>query len=528
MQVTEHAIDSPPRPQRNWRNWRAWQPEIILAASLLVVVLIAAIGGIALWQMRDDALTRARADSANLALTLERSISRNLQSYELSMHGLIDGIKDPEIMGLPVSLRQMVLFDRSINAEDLGSLLATDERGNLVLDSRSTPPRPVNVGDRDYFKVHQQSPKAGVFISRPFQPRMTAEGSSVGISRRLDKPDGSFAGIVVGTLRLNYFRRLFDGVDLGERGALTLLRTDGTILMRRPYDEASIGRDISKSASFAPLLAADRGTFIGKAAVDSIDRLYSYRHVPDFPLIVVVGLSMEDVLGPWRTRARVLGGLITVVDALIIALAVLLSRQWRRRMRMERHLRLLVSTDGLTGVGSRRALDDMADTEWRRAQRYGWPLSVLMLDVDYFKQFNDRYGHLAGDAALASVADCIVQKIRRPGDFAARYGGEEFAVLLPNTDGHGAAEVAQSIRVAVEAMRLSHADSEFGEITITIGIATADFADGENSDLRSLFLAADEALYLGKLGGRNCVSVSGNVADVIRGTKEEYRWAGAL
>ncbi|WP_454743633.1 sensor domain-containing diguanylate cyclase [Cupriavidus necator] len=448
-------------------------------------------------------------------------MTRNLQIYELSIRGVMDAVHDPQRMALAPSVRQRLLFDWSINAEDMGSLLVTDARGNLVLDSRLWPPRPVNVADRDYFQVHLNSPSAGVFVSRPFQPRMTPEDKSIGISRRLSAPDGSFAGIIVGTLRLTYFRKLFDGMNLGPGGTLTLLRTDGTIIMRRPYEDSSIGRDISHNPSFAPLLQGEQGTFFGVAALDGVPRLYSFRRTPDYPLVVVVGLSVNDVLAPWRSRAWLFSALIAAVDILIIVLSVLLSRQWRRRMDMERHLVLMVNTDGLTGLGSRRALDDAADIEWRRARRHGQPFSLLMVDVDHFKQFNDRYGHLVGDDALASVADCIQRHIRRPGDFAGRYGGEEFAILLPNTDAAGASAIAETIRAAVQKLHIENADSAFGELTISVGVVTDVPDAGGNrtfGELRTFLRAGDEALYQAKRAGRNGVASLGAAAMAVATT----------
>lgn len=486
-------------------------PALIMAASVALAVAIAALGAVALTQMRHDAIENASETSSNLALTLERSITRNLQLYDLSILGVMDAMQDAQVMALAPAVRQRLLFDRSSNAEDMGSLLATDARGNLMLDSRLWPPRPVNVAERDYFQVHLNSASAGVFISRPFQPHLTEANASIGISRRLSSPDGSFAGVVVGTLRLAYFRKLFDGMSLGSGGTLTLVRTDGIILMRRPYGDASIGRDISHSPSFAPLLHGEKGTFFGVAALDGEPRLYSFRQIPGYPLIVVVGLSVRDVLAPWHTRAWLFSALIAVVDILIISLSVLLARQWRRRMDMERHLVQMVNTDGLTGLGSRRALDDAADIEWRRARRHGEPFSLLMVDVDHFKQFNDRYGHLAGDDALALVAAGIQRHIR-PGDFAGRYGGEEFAILLPNADAAVAASVAEAIRSAVPKLNIKHGDSAFGELTISVGVAT-DVSDAAGNrtfgELRAFLRAGDEALYQAKRAGRNHVATAG-------------------
>ncbi|MGO4328565.1 diguanylate cyclase [Cupriavidus sp. 2TAF22] len=479
----------------------------IVPAAIALTCAVAGLVAFALIQMRSDALVGAGEASSNVALTLERSISRNLHIYELALGGVMETMQDPVVMAMPAQLRQRVIFDRSMNAEDMGSLLATDAQGNLVLDSTSWPPRRNNVSDRDYFQVHAEAAYSGVFLSRPFQPRLTTENKSIALSRRLETRDGTFSGIVVGTLRLDYFRKLFDGVNLGAGGTLTLLRTDGTVIMRRPYGEDDIGRNISDSASFGPLLQGTDGNFIGVAAVDSVRRLYSYRRVPDYPLVIVVGLSVHDVLAQWHRRAWLFAGLVVGVGTLIIGLAVMLSRQWQRRLKMEDHLRWMVDTDGLTGVGSRRALDDAADKEWRRARRAGTPLSLLMVDVDHFKQFNDRYGHLAGDDALAAVGHCIQQHIRRPGDYAGRYGGEEFAILLPDTDAQGAVMVADSIRVAVQSLHIG-ASSVPAKLTVSIGVAT-DAQDKLGcrtfADLRHFFRVGDEALYLAKREGRDCV-----------------------
>lgn len=468
---------------------------------------IATIGAGALVEMRQDAFARAQEASSNLSLILERDIARNLEIFELSMHSVIDGVKDPEILRLNPAIRQLVLFDRSTNATDMGSLLVTDEQGNLVLDSRSTPPRPVNVADRDYFKVHHDSATAGLFISQPFQPRLTEQAQSIGLSRRLSHADGSFAGIVVGTLRLNYFKRFFEGTKLGPGGTITLLRDDGIVLMRRPYDPATIGRSIAASASFAPVAQAQEGSFVGIAALDGNERLYDFRHVAGFPLVVVIGLSTDDIYAEWRKRAWLLGGLILTLDIAILILSILISRQFKRRQAMEEHLRLMVNTDGLTGIGSRRALDEAADIEWRRAWRSQQPLSLLMIDVDHFKNFNDRYGHAGGDDALAAVARCIASNIRRPGDYAARYGGEEFAVLLPNTGLDGAIAVAEKIRSAVQDLVIPNAGSANRILTVSMGVACAD-GRARFPSLRFFFNASDEALYKAKSSGRNRVAVA--------------------
>ena len=136
----------------------------------------------------------------------------------------------------------------------------------------------------------------------------------------------------------------------------------------------------------------------------------------------------------------------------MIWLTWLLLRELRLRQHAERNLAGLASTDPLSGLANRRTLDDKLDHEWRRAQRAGNPISLIMIDVDHFKAFNDTFGHQAGDEALRRVAQVIKAHLRRPADLAARYGGEEFAVVLSDTDATGTRTLAEKIRTAVEHM----------------------------------------------------------------------------
>lgn len=164
-------------------------------------------------------------------------------------------------------------------------------------------------------------------------------------------------------------------------------------------------------------------------------------------------------------------------------------------------LRQMALTDGLTGVANRRQFDATLSAEWRRCGRSAQPLSLLMIDVDHFKRYNDRYGHQQGDACLRAVADVLSVSMRRPHDLAARYGGEEFAALLPDTPLDGALQKARQIEAAVRALALEHADGELGGIvTVSIGVASA--AAPHLASEHTLISAADAQLYLAKQGGR--------------------------
>ena len=170
-----------------------------------------------------------------------------------------------------------------------------------------------------------------------------------------------------------------------------------------------------------------------------------------------------------------------------------------------RKLATLSITDGLTGLANRRHFDDVLRREHARSTRAGQPLSVIMLDVDYFKRYNDGYGHQAGDACLIRVAHALLAGARRAGDLTARYGGEEFSIVLPNTGAQEARHVGEALRSAIEALGIAHAGRDAGQVTISVGVAVQPAAGAGDAD--ALLRLADAALYHAKDAGRNCVVV---------------------
>jgi diguanylate cyclase (GGDEF)-like protein len=165
-------------------------------------------------------------------------------------------------------------------------------------------------------------------------------------------------------------------------------------------------------------------------------------------------------------------------------------------------LESLASIDGLTDIPNRRALDQALDQEWRRASRAGAPMAVIILDVDYFKRYNDRFGHAAGDECLRKVARTLTAALLRPADLAARYGGEEFAAVLPETQLEDAGQVAERIRVGVADLALPHPDSEAAPV-VTVSLGVAATWPEPNRTLQELVEKADRLLYEAKSSGRN-------------------------
>ncbi len=485
-------------------------PRAVVAGAVLIAAFMVTLCGIVVYQARADALDRARETSRNVALIAERDIERNIELYGLSLQAVLDGIKDPELMAASPQLQRAALFDRASTARYLGSILVLDAQGNVTLDSLSDEPPKLNFSDRRYFTVHRDSPGVGLYVSAPYRSRLRAGSPSIALSRRISRPDGSFGGVVMVAIRLDYFHSLFSGLRLGPHGSVALIGSDGIMVMRQPYDPEVIGRDIKNASTFRKFASASEGSFLDKSTIDGVHRLYYFKHLEHLPLIIMVAEAESDIYATWTRRTLVIGSLMAVLAGAFVALASLLAAQLRRRMRAESELALLARTDGLTGLNNRRTLGEILDSEWRRARRTRSVFSLLFVDVDRFKAYNDVYGHQAGDDALAAVGKCIAENIRRPADSAARYGGEEFLVVLPDTGQHGAVAIGEQIRLAISELGIEHAASEYGHVTASIGAAA--WTPDSDGDVTAVVRAADRALYAAKATGRNRVALSDGLA----------------
>jgi diguanylate cyclase (GGDEF)-like protein len=190
-----------------------------------------------------------------------------------------------------------------------------------------------------------------------------------------------------------------------------------------------------------------------------------------------------------------------------VAIAIQQSSLFEQLEAANQELQRLASIDGLTQVANRRRFDEYLDAEWRRLGREQKPLSLILCDLDYFKVYNDTYGHLAGDSCLQQVAAVLRQSLKRPADLVARYGGEEFALILPNTDARGAVLVAEAIRQGVRGLEIPHAKSPVSHyVTLSLGVATSVPTPEAIPD--QLIIAADEALYQAKAEGRDRVIIT--------------------
>jgi diguanylate cyclase (GGDEF)-like protein len=442
--------------------------------------------------MRHGEEELARQTLENLASGLDADISRNVELYDLSLRAVASNMIAPEINDVSRPIRHLILFDHAATAKHFGAIQVFDADGRLTIDASTFDPAPENRADEEYFRVHQDQPDTGLFISRP----MLHHGAyAIVLSRRITGADGGFLGVVAGSIRFSYFHDLFGRLNLGPDDTITVLRRDGTVIMRTPFDLDVIGRNLGGVPGVRRVLSEPSGSYSGLGAIDTTPRLFIWRDGTR-PLVVLVGKTWSSILSLWRTEAIRIGAVMMALISFVLAVTLFLAREIGRRAIAEEKLEELATTDALTGLKNRRKFDTAIDNEWRRAARQKMPLALLMIDADHFKSYNDTFGHQAGDQMLVGIAICIADSVRRAGDCAARYGGEEFAVLLPGLSAAEAVSVAETIRLKVT-------QSADGPAVTTVSIGVASLTPAMTADWSILLKAADKALYAAKADGRN-------------------------
>lgn len=585
--------------------------------------------GLVVWkaiESRNDALAIGERDIRNLAHSLSEQASRSIQAADIAMSGVVDLLKyqHPRSDRLNQFLRNTVKSLPQIR--EMGVL---DTNGNWVYSSLDEMPEHSNA-DRPYFTFHRDSDDPGLRISDPLLSRVTGRPTIV-LSKRISKEDGSFAGVLTAAIDGSFFDDFYSVFNLGPHAGITLLRNDGVVLSRWPASSVAIA---NATPGFTAKLSAERaGFFKSRSPFDGYMKYYGFEHASQYPLVVAVALTEDDLLAGWRDDLRNDAAVAAILMCTVVLLAALLTVQFRARSKAERELREreahyrlladniadvvvlidrdgsfqfvsqsvesvlglkpeafmghscfefvhpddlqavrqataeltdwtvsktvefrtwrsdgeivwiemrfklagaqddhrqveavgtlrdvterrkmedelnalnallagLAKTDGLTGLANRRTFDAALPREYRDRQK----ISVIMIDVDNFKGFNDRLGHQAGDLCLKRVARTIAGATAGTSALAARYGGEEFSIILPDTDERAAFELAEAIRLKVQALAIGNPASDSGYVSVSLGIASR---TSHTENEARLVREADRALYEAKRQGRNrCV-----------------------
>jgi diguanylate cyclase (GGDEF)-like protein len=414
----------------------------------------------------------------------------------------------------------------------------------------------LNLSDREYFRKAQQT---GDFVFSDYlfgktnnRPMMMAAYPVAAINADQD-------AVVVAGMNIDWLSKIM--TNLGDRAGISALLIDSTgVVIAAPADQASL---IGRPLDTVPLMAAVAETALANEApsgsvsfiaADGLKRELNFARIPGTQSRLVVSIDEGKVTAAINREIRtayiqlafvclfVLLGALVGAEKLIIepidtmtdmakrfgegdtsarvarhrlpsefmplarafnAMAARLSQREREMLANNDRLTVMASIDMLSGLANRRGFQSRLDFEWMKAQQYGSELSLLMIDVDHFKLYNDTYGHPEGDACLTRLGETLAGIAADTMGFAARYGGEEFCLLLPNASALRAMEVGETVRATIQGLALPHATSSHKTVTVSIGVACT--LPSESHRPGDLIEAADAALYAAKHRGRNTV-----------------------
>lgn len=489
--------------------------RLAVGFMILVVATFLAVEG---WRVtRDYRQTYATAHDSvrNLAKATSQHAEDAIRQVDVLTVALSEIVEGDGLQSIDVPRIHALLLRQAQIMPQLHGLFIYGPDGQWIVTNQYITPETANNADRDYFNYHRTHTDRSILISDVIKSRSTRE-LIIPISRRLNNPDGSFGGVVLGTIKVGYFIDYYGDFKIDDKGALVLALRSGKILARRPYVAPALDQSLAESEIFIKHLPqSNEGVAEVKAVVDGTRRLYAYKALSAYPLVVEAGLSYESFIGPWRTNLLKTGLAFLVLVVGIGGFGGVALKQLRARIEMENEIRRahkavsdMAFTDSLTGLGNRRRLDEALPLEISRAKRQGTSIALIMIDVDYFKRYNDRYGHAAGDDCLRQIASAIQKTLKRPSDLAVRYGGEEFTVVLPDTDAAGATCVAQTLIDAIRALKIEHIDHPQATVTASAGV-TARFPATQDTTPAGMIKTADAFLYYAKKMGRNqCCSES--------------------
>lgn len=507
----------------------------LVVAGLLVVLLL-----LLVWQageqvtIRDREFSRLSTQSGIIYHDLRRQLM-SIRALHVNLQAeLLSGAKTFESVR-PFIDKRLSAFVQTVNGVRTVTLL--DAKASVLASSNPQQQKGDSLADNELVqRVMQDAQPGTLYISRPYP--LTDNMLTIAVASMLTDERGEFSGMVVTELSPLEIGIMLSSVVYADDMHAGVVHADGTVFLAEPVTQKLLGHSLADSQDAftehvhsgnelslyhgRQLYSHDRRLIVQQTIMpaelnisDALIVRISRNHDAVFAslyrsrwfmagLYLVLVVSSVVLLRLWQRKSRQAFADLNNAQKQLVASNGMLVRLNRQLEQQTENMRSLAFLDELTGIANRRHFNRSLEAEWRRCLRERQPLSMIMLDVDYFKQFNDLYGHQRGDDCLVCIAGSLKNSLTRSHDLPARIGGEEFACLLPNTQLEGALIKAERIRAEIEALAIPHAGSLAGPV-VTVSVGVACMLPEPGTGYLSLLEAADETLYRAKHEGRNQV-----------------------
>lgn len=498
--------------------------------SVFILFIIAAVLSLNGWIVyhsfqRTLQITESEAD--NLSISLSRHAEDTFLQVELLLQDLTERVTQYGVNSQQLAQLQQVMKTRKATLPQVNGIFIYDAEGYWLISTNEKPTANPNNADRDYFKYHQNNASSTLYIGRVIQSRSTGE-MIIPVSVRLNNPDGSFGGVLLATLSLNYFKQFYNYYSIGATDVLALSLSDGHMLYGRPYGNSEINYNLSNSPLFSQhLLSLESGTATFVSAIDHVERVYGFTRLKRYPIVIITGFNKAEAFSNWKIDTGIYTTITSCLLFLIGSMGWLVLKQINVNIKSQRDLtqvrdqltavnhtlETLALLDGLTGLANRRQFDIFLQETIHKSTLSGKQMALIMLDVDMFKKYNDHYGHVEGDKCLQSISHILSGMPRRKEDLIARYGGEEFVIILMDITIEGAETFALRALSAIREQHIPHLASSLDNHIVTVSAGVYVFV-GTESPLAAeeAIIQADRALYRAKREGRNRVIITKQAA----------------
>ena len=472
-----------------------WFVGLIFAIGLFLI----AVGLVVVSELKKKTLSDERDQSLNLVRALALDVGRALADVDATLQAIGQTLEASYFHEATDELRWPLLFGAQREHPTISHIRILNQFGDVVYTKKKNAAS--TVGDQLAVLYHTHARHDDLHMGPVVD--IGSGKHAFHLSRRFEK-QGQFAGVIVAEVPSAFVELAFLSIKTERSSILSLVYNDDRIAVRVKDGVVSRGQLVRNSSVMSKIGGQLEGFIDDTSLVDGVRRVYAHAAVGKYGLRLFYGQSLREIELKFWSNVQWLMIIVGLIASVMFVIAWCLGREFRTRIEIEAQLEKQVNYDGLTKLSNRRRLDAVMSEEWNRGARSGTPLAMLMIDADYFKKYNDYYGHPIGDRLLQLLAEQVGLTARRAGEVAARFGGEEFAVILPGLSSREAWQRAEDLRSRIEALAIEHHDHPRGIVTVSIGVASL-VPEAKVGGPDDLVVCADLALYDAKGLGRNRV-----------------------